>query len=198
LQDTVDKAVEFTRSFSHFAQPAVCANSVDIGEIVGFAISSAVSVHPERKAVLQNIEAAAGFKGRLVQGDAFLLELAFHAILSNALEATHNGNQILVSAATDRDTFANRDLIRIVIADAGDGIEPDMLARVADPFFSSKRDRDGLGLSTALRVIEMHGGALKISSARGNGTQVEVLLPLVGRSKGAMDELNPPPPVSHV
>ena len=182
LQETIDKAVEFTRSFSNFTQAAVCATAVDIGEVVGLASSSIASGCAEKNVFLRGGESLPALKGRFVHGDAFLLELAFQAIFHNALEATHSGQQILVSALTNSRPATNRPQVKIVVADTGDGIDADMLAKVADPFVTSKRDRDGLGLSTAVRIFEIHGGALKISSAHGQGTQVEILLPLIDRS----------------
>jgi signal transduction histidine kinase len=52
-----------------------------------------------------------------------------------------------------------------------------VLTQAADPFFTSYRGRDGLGLSLAVRIIEQHGGRVQLSSTEGRGTQVDVLLP---------------------
>jgi signal transduction histidine kinase len=185
LQQTIDRAVEFTHSFSHFSQPPVCTMAVDIGDILSSATKVAASACYEKNVVFQDIKDSQALNGALVHGDAFLLELAFGAILQNALEATNVGDQISVSSMTEMEPTTGRGVAQIIIADSGAGIEVGMLAKVADPFVTSKHDRDGLGLSTAVRIIEVHGGNLKISSAPGQGTRMEIVLPITHGSEQA-------------
>jgi nitrogen-specific signal transduction histidine kinase len=66
-------------------------------------------------------------------------------------------------------------------------MDADVLSKAAAPFVTSKRDQHGLGLSAAVRVIEIHGGALKISSTLGVGTQVEISLPTASRRPTSRD-----------
>ena len=65
-----------------------------------------------------------------------------------------------------------------MVTDTGVGISPDDLEHVLDPFFSTKADGTGLGLPIARQIAVSHGGSLKIESALGSGTRVEVRLPL--------------------
>ena len=65
-----------------------------------------------------------------------------------------------------------------MVSDTGPGIAPDDLARVLDPFFSTKVDGTGLGLPIARQIATAHGGSLRIDSRPGEGTRVEVRLPL--------------------
>jgi signal transduction histidine kinase len=175
LQQTIDRAVEFTRSFSHYCQPPACASAVDLAEMLRSIIAAAAEGADQKVSIQNHVEES--FAGARINGDAFLLELAFSAILKNAIEATRCGGEVRVTAAvTDR--LAARSIARIAIADTGCGIEGSALGHAADPFVSSKRDRDGLGLSMAVRVIEMHGGTLKISSTLGQGTQILIALPV--------------------
>jgi signal transduction histidine kinase len=57
-------------------------------------------------------------------------------------------------------------------------MEKEVLVKAPLPFFSSKPERNGIGLSMAIRIFEIHGGLLSISSQAGIGSQVEILLPL--------------------
>jgi two-component system sporulation sensor kinase B len=183
LQQTIDRAVEFTRSFSQFSQPPVCVMAVDLGDILNSATRLAASACFEKNVGFQNVGDSQTLNGVLVRGDAFLLDLAFGAVFQNALEATNIGDQISVDAKSERERTAGRGIARIVVADTGAGIDRDMVAKVAEPFVTSKRDRDGLGLSTAVRIIEMHGGTLKITSTPGQETRVEIVLPIAHGSE---------------
>jgi signal transduction histidine kinase len=116
--------------------------------------------------------------GAMMTGDGYLLELAFAALLQNALEATQSGDRIVISGRKAHKPLRNKSIARIAIVDSGSGMEKNILAKAADPFVTSKRDRDGLGLSMASRVVEIHGGQLKISSVSGKGSKVEIMLPV--------------------
>jgi signal transduction histidine kinase len=179
LQQTIDRAVEFTRSFSTYSQPPACAMAVDLTEVLHSVIALMTPSCGEKNVDFQH-DIQESLNDTRILGDPFLLELAFVSVLQNALEATRPGGQICMTGGTVRETIAA--IARISVVDTGVGIDPDMLAKAAEPFVTSKRDRDGLGLSTALRVIEIHGGTLKISSAPNQGTQVEIVLPIARAS----------------
>jgi PAS domain S-box-containing protein len=68
---------------------------------------------------------------------------------------------------------------RIVVADTGGGIAPDVLPHVFDPLFSTKSFGTGLGLPTVRQVVEQHGGKVALTSVPGAGTEVEIRLPRV-------------------
>ena len=178
LQQTIDRAVEFTRSFSHFSQPVGCLTMTDVGDVLSSATKLAALVCLEKDVSFQGVQDRDALSGALVLGDAFLLEVAFGAVFQNALEATNIGDQISVDARSEMEQMTGRGFARIVVTDNGPGIDADVLAKVADPFVTSKRDRDGLGLSTAVRIITIHGGTLKITSAPQQGTRVEIVLPI--------------------
>jgi signal transduction histidine kinase len=88
-------------------------------------------------------------------------------VLSNQPDA-------LVSLTTRR--TANR--ATIVIADRGAGIDPADLARIFDPYFTTKRGGTGLGLPIAKNIIEGLGGAISVASAPNQGTEISIDLPL--------------------
>ncbi|MDP1662516.1 MAG: ATP-binding protein [Phycisphaerales bacterium] len=64
------------------------------------------------------------------------------------------------------------------VIDTGPGIAPETLARIFQPYFTTKSGGTGLGLPTARRLIEEHGGVLTVDSAVGRGTTFTALLPL--------------------
>jgi signal transduction histidine kinase len=60
--------------------------------------------------------------------------------------------------------------VEISVADTGVGIPPEACDRIFDPFFTTKEDGTGLGLATVHRIVEAHGGTLRVESAPGVGT----------------------------
>jgi len=99
------------------------------------------------------------------------LEQVFLNLLTNAREATPHGGRISVTVrGIDR-------AVEILIADTGCGIPPEDLSRVLEPFFTTKPNGNGLGLSICRSVLWEVDGTLKIHSEPGGGTRVQVLVP---------------------
>lgn len=176
LQDTVDRAVEFTRAFSHYGQLPVYLN-VDLGEVLR-TVFQAMVPHFGEKGVSYRSTGTESLQGAVLRGDTFLLDLALNAVVQNALDACPQGGEVLLGASRECAGRQLRSIARIYITDNGSGMDSEVLAKAATPFFTSKPERSGIGLSMAVRIFENHGGLLDISSQRGSGTRVEILLPL--------------------
>lgn len=95
-------------------------------------------------------------------------DLSLHIldIAENALRADAKRIEIVVS----RDT--GRDLLTVEICDDGGGMDRETLARVRDPFFTTKMKKTGLGLPLITQAAEQAGGALDIESSPHSGTRV--------------------------
>jgi signal transduction histidine kinase len=104
-------------------------------------------------------------------GDAEKLKQVVLNLVMNALEAMKGGGTLRVGVA------CNGDAVRLVVEDSGTGIEPATLAHVFDPFFTTKEAGTGLGLSIVRKIVDQHGGEVRIESTRGTGTRVAVILP---------------------
>lgn len=177
LQETIDKAVDFTRSFSSFSQSLGSLSVVDLGEMLCSVANSIAPACFEKNIAVKDL-IGKSLIGAPICGDGFLLEFAFESLFHNALEATESGGQIILDGSSETAGSEGGAVARIVIVDTGCGIEKAALTKIAEPFFTSKRDRDGLGLSSAIRIFELHGGTVTISSTLNQGTKVEVLLPI--------------------
>jgi two-component system sensor histidine kinase HydH len=75
-------------------------------------------------------------------------------------------------------TRAGAATVTIIVADNGVGIDGADLARVFDPYFTTKRGGTGLGLPIAKNIIDGLGGAVTVTSAPGRGTEIRLELPL--------------------
>jgi signal transduction histidine kinase len=93
-------------------------------------------------------------------------------IVRNAMDAMPDGGALAVALA------AHGDWLNLTFKDDGCGIEPDRLARVFTPFYTTKPHGSGLGLLIAQRIVNAHGGALRIQSVPGQGTAVIIELPV--------------------
>ena len=100
------------------------------------------------------------------------LKQALINLLLNAIQATPPGGTVQVTAA------AEPEALRLAVIDSGSGVAPELMDRIFDPYFTTKPHGTGLGLPTAMRIIQAHGGTLDVSSAHGAGTTVEVRLPI--------------------
>ncbi|MBK8026017.1 MAG: response regulator [Chloroflexi bacterium] len=112
----------------------------------------------------------------LVFGSKDQLEAVFMNLFLNAQAAMSRGGRLLVSAR------AQHDEILIVFEDNGQGIAPENLDRIFDPFFSTKQNGSGLGLFVCYGVIQGHHGTISVESEVGKGTKFIIRLP---RSNGS-------------
>jgi signal transduction histidine kinase len=112
-----------------------------------------------------------------VQVDPMKLEQALVELIANALDAMPDGGSLSLAAAAaiGQDDAAG---VALVVADSGRGIPVEALASVGQPFFTTRREGTGLGLATARRFVEQHGGRLDLASQPGVGTTVRIWLPV--------------------
>jgi signal transduction histidine kinase len=76
--------------------------------------------------------------------------------------------------------------VEIEFADNGPGIPPDVLPRIFDPYFTTRREGTGLGLAMVKNIILLHGGSIEAGSPPGRGTVFHIKLPIhpAGRDEG--------------
>jgi signal transduction histidine kinase len=103
--------------------------------------------------------------------DELLLGQALGHLIDNAMEAMPHGGRLALSLTPEPKG------LRLALQDTGSGIAPEDLPYVFDPFFSSKPDGTGMGLTKVYQVISDHRGDIHIKSAPGQGTEVTIWLP---------------------
>jgi two-component system sensor histidine kinase HydH len=91
----------------------------------------------------------------------------------NALEAMNKGGTLSISLNP-----SGEKMMRIDVADTGTGIAREDLARVFDPYYTTKPSGTGLGLAITHRIIENHGGEIRLDSEPGRGTTASIFLPV--------------------
>ena len=109
----------------------------------------------------------------LLRVDRMLVGRALTNVIENALHAMPGGGSLTLDAALAPDRMA-----QLRITDTGIGMDSEALAKVFEPYFSTKAIGTGLGLTIAKRNVEANGGAIGVISERGKGTSVMLTLPL--------------------
>lgn len=112
--------------------------------------------------------------------DADRMTQVFLNLFLNALLAMENGGVLGISTALQDERF-----IRITVTDTGVGIPEENLHRVFDPYFTTRPSGTGLGLAIVHKIIESHGGEIRLESDLGKGTTVIMLMPKNIQEEGA-------------
>ena len=108
----------------------------------------------------------------LLQLDENLIKQALLNIFKNAIAAMPGGGSLKISTKIRE----NRAIIKI--SDSGIGIPSEELGKIFEPYFTTKSNGNGLGLTIVYKVIKEHGGEIKVISREGEGTVFTIMLPL--------------------
>ena len=159
---------QISSEFSSFASsPTARPARVELPDLV------AEVVDPYRTGLQGRIEIINDVPPSLpaVHVDRTLIARALSNIVENALHAMPGTGTLTLGAAIEPDA------VRLYVTDTGAGMDAEALARVFEPYFSTKTTGTGLGLPIAMRNIELNGGSINVASTRGVGTTVVVRLP---------------------
>ena len=121
-----------------------------------------------------------------MEGDESGLSGIFLNIIKNAIEAMPEGGVLTLSTGIPSDFLyssiktekGRKTMLAVKVSDTGMGIGPDALRDIFNPFYSTKGGGLGLGLALSLKVVEEHGGTIKVESEPGQGTEFTVYLPV--------------------
>jgi hypothetical protein len=163
--EIVNSLLNFSRSSStEFAE-------IDLNKVVRETLG--IIEHQLQKSGIDT-RASLAAKLPLVKASAGKMQQVFLNLFLNARDAMPGGGILAVR------TWADADAVRVEIADSGMGIAPEHLARIYDPFFTTKAPKKGtgLGLSVTYGIIREHGGTIEVSSQVGQGTTFVIELPL--------------------
>ncbi|HEV2349611.1 MAG TPA: ATP-binding protein [Terriglobia bacterium] len=108
----------------------------------------------------------------LVEHDPVQIEQVMLNLLLNAIQATPGPGRVRVRLGSQNGSAL------ISVKDEGQGIRAEHLANIFRPFFSTKKNGTGLGLSLAHRIVDAHGGRIEVASVPGRGTEFNLWLPV--------------------
>lgn len=158
LNGLVKEVLQFSR------QPELSLSRLNIRELVKEVIKQFQARLDDRKIiVLENVEPAE------IIGDDEKLRQVFINLIENSLDAIGYGGEIEISSTPDER------LLHIFVKDNGSGVEAP--EKIFDPFVTTKASGTGLGLSISQRIIEQHGGSIRLQSSGPGETVFEIILP---------------------
>lgn len=113
-----------------------------------------------------------------IDADDVLLKQVFINLFQNAIDAMPEGGELKIVLNIKPQTETQRQEAEIEISDTGTGIPEDKLKKIFHPFFTTKKNGTGLGLSLVQKIILYHGGKVEVESKKGKGTTFRVGLPV--------------------
>ena len=178
IGEAAQRILKFSRDLVAYARPAGdIPGPVAIHEVIEKAVVFCEHELEQHAVILerglhQGIPLVRGISGQLTQVFVNLFTNAAHAM------ADRGGRLRILTAPGDTEEW-----VRVEVLDDGMGIEPAHIARVFEPFFSTKTDGrgTGLGLSIVHDIVLAHGGSVSVSSVLGEGTTFVLLLPVAAR-----------------
>jgi signal transduction histidine kinase len=173
----VDRLTEITEEYLRFARlPRPKLDREDLGELLR---SLVAFMHQELEGRGVTVDARIDPALPPVAADEHQLRQALLNLLRNAVEAMRAGGRLTLTAGRVAPSSNDGDdgrYVELTIADTGEGIAPDHLPKIFDPFFSTKEGGTGLGLALTQQIIVEHGGKIEVRSAPGQGTTFVIRL----------------------
>ena len=167
ILDQIRRLDNTVRDLLSFARPATPSpQEVDLEETLRRAWAI-LSRQPGGERIRFAIEGADGLRAVL---DAPLMHQVWINLFQNAVEAMPRGGELRVRVSRGGP-------LRVEVRDSGVGIDPSGLPRIFRPFYSTKTRGTGLGLAITQKIVEAHGGQIRVESDPGKGTSFFVEIP---------------------
>lgn len=161
INDIVQQFLEFARP------PALAPAAVDLAAFVAGAVEAARPLALSRGVTLE-VDAAGAGEATVDPGQ---LRQAMDNLIRNALDATPSGGRVRVDARSTAREHA------VSVQDTGAGIDPEVLPRIFDLYFTTKPEGTGIGLAVTQQIVTAHGGTIEVDSQPGAGTRMTIRLP---------------------
>ena len=168
---------EMARSFAQFGRlPEGPRAEVDLGELARYTARATIPPHV-------TVDVEVGDNVPMIHGHHDALARALTNVMLNAVDACKAGGHVTVRVRTVA-AAAGREAVELSVSDTGYGIPNEKLARIWDPYVTSKPGGTGLGLAIARQTVLAHDGSVSATSNVGTGTEIRFVLPVDGSRTG--------------
>lgn len=168
ISSEVDRINSLVTRFLDFARPLeVRLEPAELSEVIDRAIAQLERDSSRRVTVYKNYSPDVP----AFPFDAELIERVVYNLLLNASQATQPGGAVTVKT---RPVAGD---VEVSVIDRGAGIHPDHLENIFNPFFTTKKEGAGLGLSVVSKIVDLHGGRITVESEPGKGSVFRLFLP---------------------
>jgi signal transduction histidine kinase len=175
LKESMSYIISEVENLRHIAQEfmEIARDTTVRKEPVDLRVLLEETLQPYRRLLAERIRFKVVAEGSdfRASGDAAKLKTAFRNIVANAIEAISQQGDVALSIGR------KGPVLTISVRDSGPGMSKETVDRIFDLYFSTKDAGTGLGLPIAKKIVEEHGGAIRVTSEPGKGTTVMIDLP---------------------
>ncbi len=177
----VEAMKSMVNAFAEYAKPAIIhLQPVDLRRL----IEEVVALYPPSAGLVFQLELEEGLPK--VSADPVRMRQVLHNMIKNAQEANPPATAGTMSIKAHLTHDDGNAAIEILLRDNGPGIPPEQAERVFDPYVTTKNKGTGLGLAIVKKIIEEHGGAIRLDMGFQEGAGFAIRLPLTEPSKEGM------------
>ena len=173
LEQILDSFLKYVR------RPDLQLATVDLNELVGDMVDF---YSPQAYSRALTVRQGLCNEPLLCRADPGALKQVLLNLFINSQQAMDKGGELMIR------TLRRAGWAVVQISDTGKGIPPERLPTIFQPYHSSRCGGTGLGLATAKKIVEAHGGTISVHSEVGKGTSFTIELPLVNPAAEAGDE----------
>jgi signal transduction histidine kinase len=173
---TLDAIIGDVLAFAGGAQPQ-CANT-PLERLIADCLAC---VEPIRRDRAVTIDVDPAIADQVLAIDAGQMQRAIQNLVFNAVDAAGEGGAVWIFTSGNQAA----DRCRLHIADNGPGIADELKDRIFNPFFTTKDSGTGLGLAITHRIVEAHGGSIRVADRSGGGAEIVLTLPRTGKPNPA-------------
>jgi nitrogen fixation/metabolism regulation signal transduction histidine kinase len=170
IHDRSSNLLAFTQNYrklTRLPQPEIQA--IDLNEMIQQTVSLVKSYPGAEKVAFETrIE-----PGLVLNADPKLIEQVLLNVYKNAVEVLDGSGDAIIRTNADR---MPNERVRITLEDNGPGIRKEILEKIFIPFYTTKKEGSGIGLSLCRQIILAHHGIIKAESSLGVGTKIEIVL----------------------
>jgi signal transduction histidine kinase len=169
IKDEIKRLDRLIRNFLSYGRPLnLNPKPISLNELMN-SIIALTADQAEQQSIKISLNSIS--ENQVIEADAERLKSCFSNLIMNAQQAMSEGGELRI------DFLQKDEGVEVAIADTGCGIEPENIEKIFEPYFSTKDTGTGLGLALVKRIVEGHGGRIRVESKIGAGTTFHVWLP---------------------